>query len=262
MNFDFINELRKTLEGHNIFSYSLTSIIILANVFIIMKMIIVVLKASVEEKFDYMQLVRMGGYILLVSSYSTIIDLFENLFTEIEKYLSVKEDDFYSTIMYNVELKFTSSVKDLDAWDMLFGPIDLLCALLYYLVFLALAALCKIADLSMTAAYLLQRIFIIELLKFLLPVAVVLSLWEKWENMLMSWLKRYFSMVVLGLAYVGIINFIALVRDALQSQFDVTGTISDLSQYMMGTIIVVIVCFTVKVKLFASVTSYIQGYFS
>jgi membrane protein len=261
MDFDFINDIRKLLQGYNIFSYTLDGIKILALAFIILKAIQILLKNSTEEKFNYTQLVRIGGYILLVSSFNYIIDLFENLFSVVDNFISVKESDVYTKIIFKVEKKFEES-NSMSGWNLMTKGTDMLLFFIEYIIFIILAMLCKIADLSITASYLLQRLFIIELLKFLLPVAVVMSFWEKWENMLMSWLKRYFGVLVLGLAYVGIINFIDLVCKSIMNQFNVYGEVGELSAYMFGSIIAVIVCFTTKVKLFSVATSYIQGYFS
>ena len=264
MNFDFINSLRKSLEGYNIFSYTLNGIKILALAFIVLKAIQLIFKNSTEEKFDYTQLVKMGGYILLISSGNYIIDLFEEMFTEINNFIDIKESTLYSEMVEDIHLKVQEKLSITSPWAIITGEdtFGLIIFLIEYLVFAILAALCKIADLSITASYLLQRIFIIELLKFLFPVAVVMSLWEKWDNMLMSWLKRYFSMLVLGIAYIGIINFVEMVSKEIKNQYDYLGTGADLSVYMFGVLLALIVCFTTKVKLLSSVTSYIQGYFS
>lgn len=264
MNFDFINSLRKSLEGYNLFTYSLEGIKILAIAFIVLKMIQLVLKNSTEEKFDYMQLVKMGGYICLVASGNYIVNLFEDILTEVNNFIDVKESDLYEEMINDINAKVELKMAGTTGWSILTGEdtFGLVVFVIQYIVFLLLSGLCKIADLSLTAAYLLQRIFIIELLKFLFPVAVVTSLWEKWDNMLISWVKRYFGMIILGIAYVGVINFTGMVGKEIMKQYDYYGTGADLTIYMSGVLIAVIVCFTVKVKLLSTVTNYIQSYFS
>ncbi|GIJ95386.1 hypothetical protein CAPN002_26040 [Capnocytophaga stomatis] len=263
MDFEFINSLRLSLEDNNIFAYSLNSIKGLAFAFILAKIMMLILKKSTTEQFDYMGLWRILGYLVLVGSGNYIIDAFEEAMTTIDNHIGVKESNLYAELMFKAEKKFEEFTEGMSFWGMMNNGADLIVGFLMYTVVLLLAMLLKLAELSITASYLLQRIFIVELLKLLLPVVVVLSLWEKWENMLISWLKRYFGMIVLGIAYIGIINFTQMVQDKILEQYNIQAMMpGSYITWATGALIAVVVVFGIKVKLFAVVTSYIQGYFS
>lgn len=263
MDFEFINSLRQALESYKIFAYSLNSIKVLALAFIVAKIIILIIKKSATEHLDYMELWKLLGYIVLVGSGDYIINGFEEAMTTIDNHIGVKESNLYDELMYKAQQKFDNTIGELSLWGIMNSAGDLIVGFLLYVIVLILAMLLKLAELSITASYLLQRIFIIELLKFLLPVAIVVSLWEKWENMLISWLKRYFGMIILGIAYIGIINFTQLVQDKIIEQYDSAIYFNgNYTSWATGALIAVVVVFGIKVKLFAVVTSYINGYFS
>lgn len=259
MDFEFIQQLRIALESTNIFSFTLNSIKILAGAFVIFKIIILLLKKSTQEQFDYMEVFRLLGYIVLIGSGDLIINAFEDAFKMIDDNMGWTESNLYADMLLKTEEKLKQ--KEISFWDIMTGAQELMVSFLIYIVIFILSLLFKVADLSITVSYLLQRLFIIELLKLLLPVALVVSLWKGWENMLISWLKRYFGMLVLGIAYMGIINFSHLVQDKIIEQFN-TSQFGNLITWSSGVLIAVIVVFTIKVKLFAVVTSYINGYFS
>ena len=262
MNFDFINELRGALEDKNIFIYSLIGCKLLASGFVLAKIVILILKRSTQEQFDYMELGKLLGYIILVGAGDKILDAWEHILTMVDNVTRVKESNLYENLMYETEQVFAKRMQEMSGWDILTGASDLLVGTVIYLVVLILSLLFKLADLSITASYLLQRVFIIEILKFLFPLVIVLSLWGQWENLFISWLKRAFGTAILGVMYIAIINFTELVQVKLLSQFQTETGGADFTVWASGTFVAVIVIFTLKVKLFAFVTSYINSYFS
>lgn len=272
MDFDFINELRRMLQSKAIFEYSIDGLQYAAMAFFILKMIQLVLKKSTDSKIGYTDFARLGGYIILVGSSSKIIDGLEDAFAAIDNAFMNTPNDFYLRIHDHIYAQYMVTYTNMDFFDMIFGTLDLVGSAFYYLIFLLISACCKIADLSITAAYLVQRVFIIELLKFLLPLVTVLSIFEKFENMLISWAKRYFGMIILGLAYIAIIKFMDMVQDSIMLQFHSNEfnphlkgedkSITEVTNLIYGACIATVLCFTIKVKLMSIVTNYIQNYFS
>ncbi|AVM51550.1 hypothetical protein [Capnocytophaga sp. oral taxon 878] len=272
MDFDFINELRKMLQSEEVFEYSIDGLQYAAMAFFIFKMIQLVFKKSTDPKIGYSDFARLGGYIILVGSSSKIIDGLEDVFATIDNAFMNNPNDFYLRIHEHIAAQYMITYDNMDFFDMIFGTLDLVGSALYYVIFLLISACCKIADLSITAAYLVQRVFIIELLKFLLPLVTVLSIFEKFENLLISWVKRYAGMIILGVAYIAIIKFMYFVQDSIMLQFhseeftpnlkQEETSFTPLTNLIYGACIASVLCFTIKVKLMSIVTNYIQSYFS
>ena len=87
------------------------------------------------------------------------------------------------------------------------------------------------------------------------------------NKLLNTWILRYIGVFILGIAYIGIINIMALVQSTIVAQFDVNtgvgtvGTSIDGGIFSIGILVAMVVTFTIKVKLFSSVTSYVSGMF-
>lgn len=163
-----------------------------------------------------------------------------------------------------VEEKRAELFKGAKAWYEYLGVFlrNLGSLLILGLTFL-LGGLCKIADLSITASYLVQRIFILQLLKFLFPLAVALSTYSGTQKLFHTWILRYIGIFILGIAYIGIIRISSMVQGALVRQFDVNTGVSEVDGgfFAGGLLIAMIVTFTIKIKLFSTATSYVMGMF-
>ena len=107
----------------------------------------------------------------------------------------------------------------------------------------------------------MQRVFILQLLKFLFPLAIALSTYSGTQKLFHSWILRYIGIFILGIAYIGIINGTSLLQRALLNQFGADNSFGDGMSFSAGILITMIVTFTIKVKLFSSITSYVMGMF-
>ena len=189
----------------------------------------------------------------------------------IESAFSMVDSSMYATPsnLYNdLEAKLLQHNQDLlqgiGFLDLVMMPIDTIIAFFYSFILLILITLCKIADLAMTAGYLLSRLFLIQLMKLLFPLIIALSTLDITKDLLGKWIKRYIGLFLLGLAYIGIINFCAILQDTLLHQFarDPDGELMGMGHYIYGACITVIVVFTFKVNMFSTVTSYLSNFFS
>lgn len=268
MNFDFINQLCKLLQENNMFQFSITGAKGLAIALLLFK----VVEHFIKNIEDMSHNPRLGNIYwifastLFIISSSWIITLFEDLFAIVDVKMGNTESSLYTDLQKELkdqfEKVFSNSETSWYDWPGLIiqgGGF-----LLSYAVALLLMICCKIADLSMTAGYLLSRVFLIQLMKFIFPIVIALNTLDAFKDLFYKWIKRYIGLLVLGMGYIGVIHFCSLVQKALHDQFKTSDVMSgmELNAYTWGAIITIVVVFTLKIKLFSTVTSWINSFFS
>lgn len=263
MDFSFINDLTQALNSNNIYQFSFTGAKILALGLLALK----VLDMFVKENFDNQEL-KIGnlasilGYGLVIMSSDWIITSIENTFAGVDVAMQNTSSNLYKELDDLIRKKVTEMVGDAeDGWDYAGVILSNFFVMLSMVFAMLLGGLCKLADLSITASYLVQRIFILQLLKFLFPLAVALSTYSGTQKLFHSWILRYIGIFILGIAYIGIINGTSLLQRALLNQFGADNSFGDGMSFSAGILITMIVTFTIKVKLFSTITSYVMGMF-
>jgi len=268
MNFDFINELSKLLEENNIFQFTITGSKAIAVALLFFKVVEHFLK-NVDGMSDNPRLGNIYWIIasaLFIISSSWIMTLFEDLFAIVD----VKMGETESSLYLELEEEFASQMERLSEGTgtrifNLIVPTTFLFFIVNGIVTIVMFFL-KIADMSMTAGYLISRLFLIELIKFIFPIVIALNTLDAFKDLFFKWIKRYIGLLVLGIGYIGVIHFCSLLQKALLEQFKAedplifTGV--HLSFFALSSIIVVTVVFTTKIKLFATVTSFVNSFFS
>ncbi|MDV4099078.1 hypothetical protein CMT22_17790 [Elizabethkingia anophelis] len=263
MDFDFINTLINSLQSQNIFKYAFTGTKVLAMAFLLFRFLETYIKNFETESPQIGGILTVLGSGLMIMSGGWIIDFIENLFAGIDTSMHSTSSDLYTQLMENIWLKYSQIFEGCDAWyDYIGTAVGAILDIIFIFLALIIAVFGKVADLSITAGYLVQRVFILQLLKFLFPLMLAFGTFSKMENMLYSWIKRYIGIFILGIAYIGIINFMSLIQGSLLSQF---GKIDDGffdQSYGSGVLITIVVTITIKIKLLHSVTSYVMSMFS
>ncbi|UTG66821.1 type IV secretion system protein (plasmid) [Elizabethkingia anophelis] len=266
MDFEFINTLINSLKSQNIFNYAFTGTKVLAMAFLLFRFLETYIKNFETESPQIGGVLTVLGSGLMIMSGGWIIDSIENIFAGVDAKMHGTSSDLYTDLMNNIWMKFEELFEGCDAWyDYISAVAGSLISIIFLVIGALLAILAKIADLSITAGYLVQRIFILQLLKFLFPLMLAFGTFTKMENMLYSWIKRYIGMFILGIAYIGIINFTSLIQSAVSSQFSGTdfGTgSSGIVDFGFGILVTIIITITIKIKLLHSVTSYVMSMFS
>lgn len=265
MNFEFINDLMKILQKSNIFQYAFTGSKVLAFALLLFKVLESFTKDFEDKTPKIGNLMNIFGYGLIIMSSDWIIKTIEEIFVSVDKTMTTKESDLYLELINLVTTDLFLMFQECnDWWDYINVAFTSLESIIALVLALILGGLFKLADLSLTVSYLLQRIFIIELLKFLFPLAIALSTYTGTAKLFHTWLLRYIGMFILGIAYIGILNIMPLIQERLLEQFNTTEIVFYQVKgglYSMGILITVIVVFTIKIKLFAVVTNYIMGMF-
>ncbi|CAM3261599.1 hypothetical protein [Elizabethkingia anophelis] len=273
MDFAFINDLVNKLSTTNIFTFTFIGAKLLALLFLLLRLMDVITKDNMDGNIKIGNSFATLGFGFIIMSSDWVIKGIENAFSAVDKTMSFTQSDLYTQLTEQLYTKYNEIFTDAFSANSILDPLAVLETFLMYsqelafIIFAGLiAGLCKIADLSITAGYLLQRIFIVKLLQFLFPLAIAFSTSTQLGKFFYSWIMRYIGTFILGIAYIGIIKFTALVSTSLMNQFDTgkmsgAGGYTSMSIYSFGLLVTVIVTFTIKVKLFQSVTNYINSMF-
>lgn len=268
MDFSFINELIKELNNTDIFRYSFTGVKILAFALLSFRLIESFFKTTIDGDNRMGNVFSIAGYAVIIMSSDWIIDSIEDIFSGLDIVMGSTKSDLFFELSDIVQERMDLLFLGADNWwDKVSVFISSIITIIGLLLALILGALFKLADLSITAGYLVQRVFIIQLLKFLFPLAIALSTFSGTQKFFYSWILRYIGVFILGIAYIGIINLSSLIQNILMRQFDVhygdtmSGETLSISLFSSGLIITVVVVFVIKIKLLNSVTSYVLGMF-
>ena len=260
----------KLLESNNIFKYTFTGAKVLALGLLLFKILEAFTKDFEGQEPKMGNILSILGYGLVIMSSDWIIVSIENVFAGVDTAMQTTSSDSFNQLNAEIKKKMDFIFFGADAWydyiAIFFANIYIL---IIYIISLVLGALLKIADLSITASYLVVRLFIVKLLQFLFPLAVALSTYSGTQKLFHTWILRYIGVFILGVAYIGIINITGLIQTTILQQFESSGVQGggvsqvayDSGLFGIGILVAMVVTFTIKVKLFASVTSYISGMF-
>ncbi len=260
LDFSFIKMLSEQIRGGlTFYEYTINGLRALAVLFIIVKIIEIVAKFSVSEKDDWSRLFPLVGYIILLCVYPNIMKIAEDGLQKLDELMYKPEHkDLYKSAIDMIWDKIKEEGENMD----LFSLFDVVGGFIYMLFVAIVASFLQVGDYSITASYLLQRVFIIEFLRFVLPLVVVLSLTDKFKNAFVMWIKRFIGMFLLGLSYIAVIKFIIKAHEIFVTvnNITVTGDPTSVTDFGYWSLLGVCFIFTLKVKLLAMVTSYVQSF--
>lgn len=270
MDFAFITELMNSLNSNPIFKYSFTGAKLLALAILLFKLLETSMRdLDDESNAKYSSALSILGYGLVIMSSDWIMTSIENIFASVDVALQTTQSDTFSDLTALISIKmetmFEGAEDVFDYVGIFFGN---LLVVIMYIIALVVGAFVKIADLSITASYLVVRIFILQLLKFLFPLAIALSTYSGTQKLLGSIILRYIGIFILGIAYIAIIRIMELVQATVLNQFDtetgssgVVGGVLEGGLFGIGILVAMIITFTIKVKLLSQVTSYVNSMF-
>lgn len=268
MNFDFINDLRLLLLENNIFMFVITGSKALALVFITFKFLDGMLSNLGDQNIKLNSMTKYIAYAFFIVISDFIPDMIENTFSVVDSAMAGTSSDLYTKLNDSLVEQWETVTSDCEDWMDYIGVIfSSITFVIFYIVACLLMVFCKIADLSMTSAYLLIRIFLLQFMKFVFPIIIALSALDSQKDLLAKWIRKYIGLFILGIAYIAIIRFCDLVQTAVQKQFttsagnDILSGMQSLNVFSFGMIITIVLVFTVKVKLFSSVTSFVSNLF-
>lgn len=263
MDFEFIQTFIKSLETTNIYKFTFVGVKVLAMGLLSIKMLEAFARGSIDGmEIKLGEIYTIAGYGLIIMSSDWIITEIENVFASVNTEMNKTSSDLYSElngmILESSQNMFANANSVKDKLVVLIENRFVIIGMVFGWI---ISAVFKIADLSITAGYLIQRVFILQLLKFLFPLTIALSTFSGTQKLFYSWILRYIGVFILGIAYIGIIEGSHLLQTALYSEFKSDRDILNGVEIGGGIIITIIVVFTAKVKAFSTITSYVMGYF-
>ncbi|CAH8295972.1 hypothetical protein EV196_11320 [Mariniflexile fucanivorans] len=270
MNYDFIDSVRLSLEGSNIFMYTIKGAKMCAILLLFFSVLERWGKNAINSNTDYFNDVfTIIGYVFLIISSDFLFNTVEGTFSSINSAMSTTQSSLYTDLLQMLTDDYDTIVKDAeDGWDMLTAILGNLIYFIGFLIVLVVMGICKIAEMAMISGYLLTRVFFLEIMKFLFPIAVALSTIKQTNGLIAKWLRLYIGLAILGIVYIGIIKFCDLTQMHLQNSFKMAGDLDFFNSFLSvnssiwGALITIIIVFTLKVALFNKATSYIISFFS
>lgn len=260
MNFDFINDLISALESQNVFKYTFTGFKVLAFGILSLRFIDKLTKSIGKDEIPLGEFYSLLGVMFLIGSSDFIINSIEGIFSSVQTKMNVTDSGTIDNVLKELSEKQSELFADAESWyEYLALFVQEIFTIGWMLVLMIFVAILKVVDMSVTASYLLLRIFYLQLLKFVFPVVIALSTFDSNLSFLQSWIKRYIGIYILGLAYIGILNFSQLIINTLS--FQLTWEFLPIQTSTLGAIVVAVVVINVKIKLFSNVTTYITGMF-
>jgi hypothetical protein len=269
MNYEFIDTIRQNLESENIFIYGIIGAKMCAMLLLIFSVLEKWGKNAMGDGNPLPDLFSIFGFAALIISSDFIFTTIEGIFSSINNTVAGVDDTMYSDLMGILNEDYMLMMEGADgALELLAVVLSNLMFFLGYIIVLLVSGIVLLADMSMVCGYLLTRVFLLELLQFLFPIAVALSTLKVTSGLLGKWVRIYIGVSLLGAVYIGIIKFCSLVTIALQKSFqageraDFWDSFLNLHSSAWAAIITIIVVFTVKAALFSKATSFINSYFN
>jgi len=268
MDFDFINEVRLQLENTNIFSYSIRGAKMCALLLLFFSILERWGKNTFNQSSSVNDLLTMLGFMFLIMSSDYMFNTVEAVFSSIDNTMSTSPSNSYTDLMMRINEDYDRLLDGATAW---YEIIAIMGANFLFFIGYGLAAvlmgLCKIAEMAMICGFLLTRVFFLEIMKFLFPIAVALSTLKQTSGLIGKWLKLYIGLSLLGIIYIGILKLCDITQTALYNSFSLEddsffNAFLNMNSSVWVSLIVIIIIFTLKASLFNKSTSFITNFFS
>lgn len=267
IDYSWVASVQNAINNSSIFTYTITGAKSLAMAFLLFKIMGHFLQtAENEEKPPIGGLISIIGFGLIIVGSDFIVNTIEQLFSGIEvDVTNMNRNNTISPSARQIELinEVAESMGALEKIAFYFAVMpNYSGAMISFFV----AKVLHLIDVAITSMYLLQRVFLIQLFKFIFPLAVAFSTLDKMSDMLYRWIKIYIGLFVLGIAYIAIIKFSVIVYDTLANMVDVNiGTIlitTEMTKVIMAELAALVIAFAVKVGLMGFVTKEVRSYFN
>lgn len=267
IDYSWVSSVQNAINNNSIFAYTITGAKSLAMAFLLFKIMGHFLQtAENEERPPIGGLINIIGFGLIIVGSDFIVNSIEQLFSGIEVDVAqMNNHNTMSPAARQLQLihEIAENMGSLEKIAFYFGVMpNYVGAIALYFV----ASLLHLIDVAITSMYLLQRIFLIQLFKFIFPLAIAFSTLDKMSDMLYRWIKVYIGLFVLGIAYIAIIKFSVVVYDTLADKIDVGVAeivlTTEFSKVFLAELGALLVAFAVKIGLMGFVTKEVRSYFN
>lgn len=267
IDYTWVSSVQNEINNNSIFAYTITGAKSLAMAFLLFKIMGHFLQtAENEERPPIGGLINIIGFGLIIVGSDFIVNSIEQLFSGIE--VDVAQMNNHNTMSPAArQLKLINEVaENMGALQKIAFYFAVMPNYGGAMMLFMVGSVLHLIDVAITSVYLLQRVFLIQLFKFIFPLALAFSTLDKMSDMLYRWIKIYIGLFVLGIAYIAIIKFSVIVYDTLANIVDVNvGTIlltTEMSKVVMAELGALVVAFAVKIGLMGFVTKEVRSYFN
>ena len=212
--------------------------------------------------FDKSKFINSIIVVLLIASYDQILLLLDSILSPLDQQINS-----YNPINHALyQGDETKNVEDLDVWsslklmaysvlDLIKNPISIITTLAYGIFW--------VLDNIIYAIFLVERFFFLSVLKILGPIAFILSVHEKFRDLLFKWIKLYVAAYLLIVPFFLVIYVTNQIYLELYNQSSKIPLIDDLPLIKYWTYCIIIgTTFFIKLRLFKKSTEYIYKLFT
>lgn len=267
IDYSWIGSIQNALNTSPIFSYTIIGAKSLAMAFLLFKIMGHFLStAENSEKPPIGGLINIIGFGLIIVGSDFIVNMIETLFSGIE--VDVKNLGSFNTMSpatRQLEL-INETAESMNAIEKTAFYMAVMPSYIGAFLLVIVSLFFHLIDVAITSLYLLQRLFLIQLFKFIFPLALAFATLDKMSDMFWRWIKIYIGLFVLGIAYIAIIKFSVIIYNTIASKTDVNlATVAITTEYsklFMTELGALIVAFSVKIGLMSFVTREVRNYFN
>jgi hypothetical protein len=266
MDYAWLIDLNQLISTNNLFSYTIIGAKSLAMALLLFKIIGNFLQTAENSEMPKIGgIISIIGYGLLIVGSDWIVNSIETAFAGIEINISEQKPAYDNSIKQYL-LEVDTMADDMSAMDRISFYTSLLPLYLTSGLMMFLQQIIEVLDFAVVGMYLIQRVFMLQLFKFIFPFAVALATTKGFEEMFTRWIKIYVGLFVLGIAYMAVIKFGGLVYSFIQQKVNLNlseiNYNTDLKTVFLFAVGAPLVGFLVKLGLLALVTKEVRGYFN
>ena len=267
MDYSWISSIQNALNTSPIFAYTIIGAKSLAMAFLLFKVMGHFLStAENSEKPPIGGLINIIGFGLIIVGSDFIVNMIEQIFSGVE--VDVKNLNNFNTMSpASRQLQLINeTAESMGAMEKIAFYMSVIPSYIGAFLLVIVTLFFYLIDVAITSLYLLQRLFLIQLFKFIFPLALAFATLDKMSDMFWRWIKIYIGLFVLGIAYIAIIKFSVVIYNTIASQTDVTlesvAITTEYSKLFMSELGAIIVAFAVKIGLMSFVTREVRSYFN
>ena len=266
IDYSFIDQIANTINSNPVFTTVITGAKAMALSLLLLKILNTYMTTleehdGVPKMGSILQLVGFGFFIV---GSDWIINLIEQLFSGFK--FSIDSDianhTYEEAKKYYMDIQKPPGGKGSLNWYISIIPNSIMAGII-----VIISIILNLLDFAVTAVYLLQRLFLLQLFKFLFPFAIALSTTKGFEDMLPRWVKIYIGLFVLGFAYTAIYKFCDIIYKILEKQiadnFPTDGQmLPTIENAFIGSCLTMLLLFLLKLGLMGAATKEVRGFFN
>src|SRR5690606_1888596 len=174
-DFSFINSIRQSIESENILNYTITGFKAFAIALLGFKYL-----GKYFQTMDHEE-PRLGGFMevlgagMIIISAEWIIDMIENIFSQIDDSITTKTVPFNTEVVTTAMLELQMLQDGCSGFVCLNVFVASCVAYCIIVIFYAIYCLLWVLDNLVYGSHLIERVFLCQIMRFVFPLAIVFS---------------------------------------------------------------------------------------